>query len=49
MQLDEFVGDVERDVQERGPIGVAGHVQLLYRRQPVVCVCPKLQKQMPTQ
>ena len=46
MQLDEFVSDVERNVQECGPIGVAGHMQLLYRRQPVVRVRPKLQQQV---
>lgn len=44
MQLDELVGDVERDVQKRGPVGVARHLQLLHRREPVVGVCPELQR-----
>ena len=43
MQLDKLVADVEHDVQERWPVGMPGHLQPLYRRQPRVRVLPQLQ------
>jgi hypothetical protein len=44
VQLHKLVADVERDVQEGGPVGVARDLQPLHRRQPRVRVPPQLRR-----
>ena len=44
VQLHKLVTDIQRNVQEGGPVGVPCHLQPLHGRQPRVCVLAKLQQ-----